>query len=205
MKLKPLLGLLFTAAFMTNYQSIKAQNISLGYEAGSGGSYIFENAQDKYLEFSPSFSMGANLKYTPKDAYFGLKLSLLYVSSRYKSNYPYWNQSKTGEITTITTSILLEHIKMDKKWNWGYNIGMGVTREDYFTQRLQTASNSVRNYMSVSMSGIGAYKLGDNSNLTLSPMLLWTDPINTFRVNDWQNGREDLSALIQLGYVYNFN
>jgi hypothetical protein len=59
--------------------------------------------------------------------------------------------------------------------------------------------------MSFSGGGILALQLGAKSSLNLSPSFLWTDPINTFRTDEWVRGREDISFLLQLGYTYRFN
>jgi hypothetical protein len=110
-----------------------------------------------------------------------------------------------GEVTTVTTSLLLEHLKENKKLNLGYNFGFGLTRENYRTDSFRLNSSDVRNYMSITLSGLMSYKVSERSSIRLTPSLLWTDPINSFQSDNWYNGREDISVLVQLGYTYKLN
>lgn len=181
---------------------LKAQSLSAGFEFGTGSSYMGENFESgNQIDFRASMTTGLNLKYTPHDSYFGLRLNVLYVSTLFYG-HGLWNSKYDGEISTVTTSILLEHLNEYKKINFGYNLGFGITRENYSSQELWNRRSEVRNFMSISIGGILSYSLSERSNLNLSPSLLWTDPVNTFRTNNWYSGGEDISALIQLGYTY---
>lgn len=181
---------------------LKAQSLSAGFEFGTGSSYMGENFESgNQIDYNASITTGLNLKYTPTDAYFGLRFNVLYVSTRFTGNGTR-NYTYSGEVSTLTTSILLEHLNQTKKLNFGYNCGMGITKEDYSTQQLWNGRSDTRNFMSISIGGILSYSLSENSSLNLTPSLLWTDPVNTFRPDHWYRGGEDISALIQLGYTY---
>ena len=203
MKLPIKLIALFCALFAMA-DIVHSQSLSMGFEAGTGISYIGENDPDKeFMQFDPSVAMGVNLKFTPKDSYFGLRLNIQHVNTHYNdnSNWPIWGDYY-GEISTTTSSLLLEHLNTNKKWNFGYNFGMGVTQETY--EKIGSASSSVNNsnFMSISGGGIVQFNLGEKSALYFSPSMLWTDPINTLYKNNWVSGREDIAFLFQLGYSY---
>jgi hypothetical protein len=205
MKLKNInIGILVGILYIS-FSSLNAQSISTGFQFGIGSSYIVENIESgSQFNYEPSFTTGFNFKYVPNEAYFGIKLNLLYVSTTYNGltfrNVPY-----NGEVSSITTSLLLEHLNETKKWNWGYNFGMGFTREDFITNSFFSNAPKRRNFMSISVAGILSYKISEQSSLTLTPTILWTDPINTFRFNNWYSGGEDASVLFQFGYTYTFN
>ncbi len=100
---------------------------------------------------------------------------------------------------------MLEHLNNTKRWNIGYNFGMGFTSEKYKVQGYEFEGYSYedkRGFMSISAAGILSYKAGERSNIRLSPMVLWTDPINTFKPNYWVPGGEDISFLVLLGFEY---
>lgn len=179
-----------------------AQSITTGFEAGVGSSYIVENYQSgSASDFYTSITTGVNFKLTPIDSYFGIRLNLLYVNTLFNTQY---NSTHfySGEVSTITTSLLLEHLNETKKFNLGYNFGLGVTREEFSTSRNLVSESDIRNYMSVTLSGILSYRITEKSFITLTPVVFWTDPINSFRTYNYYNAREDISALIQLGFTY---
>lgn len=182
-----------------------AQSLSAGFDFGGGASYIVEHLQnDSYTNYSGSITASANVKFTPKDSYFGLRLNLLSVNTLFESNIPFWGIYTHGEVSSTTTSILLEHLSETKKWNLGYHFGLGYTNENYHEIDGKTTSSDIRNFMSLTVGGILAYQVSERSSINLTPSVLWTDPINTLRSDNWQHGREDISAFIQLGYTYRF-
>lgn len=194
-KLISLLSIILFASINLN-----AQTLSCGFEIGSGLSYIIEDIQQgESTNFDPALAAGMHLKYTPEGAYFGLRLNVLHVSTTY-TNIGIRNVEYTGEVLSNTVSILLEHLQENKKFNMGYNFGMGLTEEKFGPTSFSQFDE--RSFMSISVSGILAYKVSEHSNITLTPTLLWTDPLNTFRTENWYTGREDGSAYVQLGYVY---
>lgn len=206
MKLKIITFVCCLFLLISSSNFLVAQSFSLGFEAGTGASYMGENASESnWYAFKPSMAMGVSLKYTPVDSYFGLRFNVLYVSTRFESKQEFSLGQYSGEISTVTTSLLLEHLNTDKRWNFGYNFGMGISRETYETSGWPSDYNYIQNFMSISGGGIVAYKMGDKSRLNLNPSFLWTDPVNTLRKDEWVRGREDISLLIQLGYTYKFN
>jgi hypothetical protein len=93
---------------------------------------------------------------------------------------------------------------MEKKWALGYFFGMGMTKENIVIYDPYEQFSEINNFMSISMGGILNYKISENSSLRLTPVALWTDPINTFRKENWYRGREDISLFMTLGYAYSF-
>tara|TARA_R110002050_G_scaffold20348_1_gene57614 strand:+ start:551 stop:1168 length:618 start_codon:yes stop_codon:yes gene_type:complete len=191
-----IIGLLLASSSLT------AQSLSTGIEMGAGASYIIEDHESgNQIDYGTSMTAGANFKFTPNESYFGIRVNLLYVSTLFTSK-TLIGQTNYGEVSTLTTSLLLEHLNQDKKLNLGYNFGMGYTREDYNTMKGIYSNLSIRNYMSLSVSGILSYQVSNKSSIYLTPTLLWTDPVNTFRPDNWYSGREDINVLVQLGYTY---
>lgn len=194
---------LFFVSFISFSLCSYAQNLAAGFDFGMGSSYIVEKAQDdNSLNMKASFASGFNMKFVPKDAYFGVKLNMLYVSTAFEVSDLIWGPTYTGEISTFTTSLMLEHLNNDKKFNIGYNFGLGYTKENYEDYNYRSNTNGIRNFMSVTVSGIVSLKLGERSSLNLTPLLLWTDPINSFRTDNWYSAGEDVSFLVMLGYTY---
>lgn len=203
----PLMSRFFILVMITycSFQ-VHAQSLSMGFEAGTGASYLGEHyGANSSMNFKPSLLMGMHLKYTPTDAYFGIRLHVMNVSTRFYGDGTSYDEGYTGEIATLTTSLMLEHINTEKKWRLGYNFGMGITRENYDGITWPGSYSYDRNFMSISGGGIVAFQMGNKSSLRLSPSFLWTDPINTLRKEEWVQGREDISMLIQLGYTYKLN
>ena len=193
-----LISLLFTTTI------IKAQIFSADFDFGAGSSYIVENIQSSdQFQYNPSFAMKGAITYTSLDSYFGIKLQLLHVSTTFDGTSGWYNYY--GEVNTFTTSLLLTHINNTKKWNFGYNFGLGYTLEDYQSNRYKEYQNDLRRYMSITASGIVSVKTGDRFNVKLTPTVLWTDPINSFRTENWYSAREDVSVLLLIGFEYRLN
>lgn len=200
MKLKLTL-LLITCVFTGQ---LFAQNFSVGFDFGAGSSYIGADIDgQEYLNFKAGVTSQVHFKYQPKDAYFGVRLNYQYVNTVFE-NANYWYNYGDGDITTSTTSLLLEHLNNEKKWNVGYHFGMGLTREVVQNYAYGDNRSYANNFMSMTVGGILNYSIGEVSGIRLTTTALWTDPINTFRPDNWETGREDISLLFSLGYVYSF-
>ncbi len=183
----------------------KAQNLEVGFGLGTGSAYIFENTDSGIdIDYSLPFSSYLDIKYSKPDSYFGLKLKFQYLNSAIEGrNWKSSNEPINGEVTSLTSMILLEHLKEDNKWNFGYNFGLGYTHQEFRQDLLNFSPVVDRNFMSVNFSGIISSKLNDKLALQLEPTLLWTDPVGSFRESDkWQIAGEDLSILMQIGLKY---
>ncbi len=182
---------------------VHSQSLSMGFEAGTGISYIGEaTAESAVHDFNPSMVVGTHIKFTPKDCYFGVRLNLMNVSTLYTTKKEATWYSGRGQINTLTTSLMLEHLNTGKKFSIGYYFGMGMTRENYINEDWYEGKRGVSNYMSVSGGGLITYGLGDKSRLMLTPSFFWTDPLNTFREAHWVQAGEDIAFIFQLGYSY---
>ncbi len=116
------------------------------------------------------------------------------------------NEPINGDVTSLTSLILLEHLKDNNKWNLGYNFGFGYTHQNFRQDLTNSSSGMEINFMSANISGIISSKLNNNLSLQLEPSLLWTDPVGSLRTSDkWQIAGEDLHLLIQLGFTYKIN
>ncbi|MGB0807009.1 MAG: hypothetical protein ACPGRC_09980 [Salibacteraceae bacterium] len=196
-------SVILTLLFLSLYISVYSQKLSVGFDFGAGASYLGEDIDNEnYINFKPGFTSVIHLKYQPKEAYFGLKFNYQYISTVYEANY--WNYPREGEITTSTTSLFLEHLNTEKKWALGYFFGMGLTREKIVTYDPYEKLSDVSNFMSIGFGGLLNHQINENSALKLTPLALWTDPINTFRPNNYYRGREDISLYMTLGYAYSF-
>lgn len=205
---KSVLTLLIGA--LTATIQLQSQTFTTGFEFGTGKSYIVEDTQAKdYLNYKMSATASISLKYQPVDAYFALRANFLYAHTNFEdsSNGGSWiyNDFIYGGVTSTTTSLLLEHLNTEKKWNFGYNFGMGYTVEDYESKTWREEINEQRRFMSITISGIVALNLGERSSLQFSPVIFWTDPLTSFNESEWRNAAEDVSILFQIGYMYRLN
>ena len=183
----------------------KSQNLEVGFGLGTGSAYMFENADNNIdIDYSLPFSSYLDLKYSKPDSYFGLKLKLQYLNSAIEGrNWKSSNEPIDGDVTSLTSMILLEHLKENSKWNFGYNFGFGYTHQEFRQDLINLSPVVDRNFMSVSFSGIISSKLNNKLALQLEPTLLWTDLVGSFRESDkWQIGGEDVSILMQIGIKY---
>ena len=186
----------------------KSQNLEVGFGLGSGSAYIFENADSNIdIDYSAPFSSYLDLKYSNTESYFGLKLKFQYLNSGIKGrNWKSSNERIDGDVTSLTSMILLEHLKEKNKWNFGYNFGFGYTHQEFRQDLINLSPVVDRNFMSINFSGIISSELYENLALQLEPTLFWTDPVASLRESDkWQIAGEDLSILMQIGIKYKIN
>ena len=186
----------------------KSQNLELGFGIGSGTTYLIENSDNGVnIDYSTPFSSYVDLKYSKPEKYFGAKLRFQYLNTGIKGTS--WKNDSyniDGEVTSLTTMILLEHLKSDGNWNFGYNFGLGYTNQTFRPDLTNSSDQILSNYMSFNFGGIISRNINENFLLRIEPSVLWTDPINSFRNSDkWQIAGEDISLLIQFGLVYRIN
>jgi len=182
----------------------KAQNVALGFAIGSGSAYYFENMdQGINVNFSSPIAMRFDIKYLPPNSYFDIKLRFQYLNSAISGQNWKTGNFMNGEVSTLTSLIILEHINNSKTLNFGYNFGLGYTKQN-FLENLEYPTNPVlRNFVSANFSGLLSTKINKKLSIHLEPSLFWTDLVNTFRgAKNWQVAGEDLSFLLQLGIEY---
>ena len=198
------ISLLIVALFLVSLEG-KSQHFDVGFGVGSGAAYLVEandNAVD--ISYTLPFSSYLDLKYTPAESYFGLKLRFQYLSAGIEGeNWKNFNQPIDRDVSSLTTMLMLEHLKEDSTWNIGYQFGVGYTRQS-FRQDLTDLSPVIESwYMSLAFSGLLSRKINDKFAVQLEPGLLWTDPVGSLRSSEqWQIAGEDLSVLVQLGVRY---
>ncbi|WP_417610942.1 hypothetical protein [Owenweeksia hongkongensis] len=182
----------------------KAQHFDVGFGLGTGASYIFENRDQSIdITYSAPFSSYASLKYTPQNSYFDLKLNFQYANSGIQGENWKTRKAIDGEVSSMTTSLMLEHLTGNQRWNFGYNFGFGYTTENYIENLEFRSQSEFRKYMSVTLSGVLAVNVSEKLSIQLIPVLFWSDPANSFRTsNHWYIAGEDLSFLAQIGFVY---
>jgi len=183
----------------------KSQTFEVGFGMGSGTTYLMENLDNGInIKYSVPFSSYIDLKYAAAGKYFGAKLRFQYLNTGIQGND--WKNpglAIDGEVTSLTTLILLEHLNSDQKWNFGYNFGFGFTNQQFRPDLINSSNAIESSFMSLSVSGILNKKINENFSFQIEPNLLWTDPVNSLRSNEkWQIAGEDISLLIQIGLVY---
>ena len=187
---------------------VKAQDLEVGFGMGTGAAYMYEHNDSSIdIDYSLPFSSYLDLKYSKPDSYFGLKLKFQYINAGIEGrNWKNSNEPIDGDVSSLTSMILLEHLKDGNKWNFGYNFGFGYTRQEFRRDLINLSPAVVSNFMSVNFSGIISSKLNENLTLQMEPTLFWTDPVGSLRDSDkWQIAGEDVSILMQVGIKYKIN
>ncbi|GHA51658.1 hypothetical protein GCM10007103_35160 [Salinimicrobium marinum] len=185
----------------------KSQNLELGFGIGTGTAYIIENSDSGInIDYSTPFSSYVDLKYSKSENYFGAKVRFQYLNSGIKgTNWKNNSFEIDGEVTSLTTFILLEHLESEN-WNFGYNFGFGYSNQILRPDSINSSNEIVSNYMSFHLGGILNKRINENFSFKVEPSVLWTDPVNSFRNSDkWQIAGEDISLLLQFGVIYRIN
>jgi hypothetical protein len=106
----------------------------------------------------------------------------------------------------LTTSLLLENEITKSKFSYGFNFGLGMTKETVQQQQYNSLDTKNTNYISATFGGHLSYKLSNNFDFQILPTLLWQDPFKTIGVltrNRKANfAGEDLSAVVNFGIRY---
>lgn len=202
---KSIFGLLVLTTIAAN-----AQTLEFGLSIGSGKTYIFEDT-DKSIEvdYYLPLSLVSDLKFTPGNSDWGIKLRLHYLESAVEGINlpPNPAESFEGYVSTLTTFLLLENEIIKGNSSYGFNFGLGFTDET-----LEIDVNDPWNYYknkfpTLALGGHFTFKMNDNFDFQLLPIILVQDP---YRMIDYLTGtvdptiaREDLSILINFGIRYN--
>lgn len=115
-----------------------AQKLDLSFSAGTGKAYIFESIDKSVnVSYGAPLSFLAETKFTPKNAFWGIKLRFQSVETSIKGeNWTEFSAPQfSGYISSKTTSLLLEK-EINKladtfgdKFSCGLNFGLGLTSE----------------------------------------------------------------------------
>ncbi|MGB0391175.1 MAG: hypothetical protein ACPGD5_06380 [Salibacteraceae bacterium] len=193
---------------------LKAQEWYVEYSMGTGLVNMFELYSDDYYEYQPFFIIGG-AKYHKPNSYWNYKANFQYIRSKietvprtiYKKpltqNREFYD-SLPGVLSHYSTMVLIEHLKNSKKWNFGYDFGIGLTLEELLRSKENKGQREWDYYLSVRVGFITSLKLGEKTRLFAQPMLFWTNPISTFRPENHQMANEDLSLLLSAGISYRF-
>ncbi|SFU45898.1 hypothetical protein SAMN05216480_10476 [Pustulibacterium marinum] len=185
-----------------------AQELSVEFGGGTGQAYVYEDADDGVdVSYAVPFSAYAAITYHKPEQYFGMSLRLQYMNAGIEGED--WQQGLStmkGDVTAFSTFVLLEHLKTNNTWNFGYHFGMGYTTEQLRKNLALQEGITTSRYMSLMGAGVVSYELSPSVSFRLAPTLLWTDPVNSLRDSSlWQLAGDDLSWLVQIGVAYHFN
>ncbi|ARN76666.1 hypothetical protein BST97_00855 [Nonlabens spongiae] len=186
-------------------QTMLAQNIEIGAGAGSGAFYLIEEIDDNSRAiYEGPASLYMDFKYNFNGVE-GVKLRMLHTSVMVEGQDYQSGLSLNGTVDAFSFLLLYERLRADKKFNVGYNFGLGHTIQN-FNRNTRSGANDVQDrFMSLNFTGIASLQLSDRLRLKGEAGFLWTDPINSLRGSDyWQTAGEDLSFLVQLGLSYSF-
>lgn len=188
---------------------INSQNLEAGLSTGSGAIYIIENSEKNInLNYGIPAIISADLKYTPENSFFGLKLRYQNINGRLEGEN--WQNLNTagltlsvinGTIENRTLMFLLERINEKSKLNFGYNFGVGQTNEkiNFDNKGIYKIENS---FMILNFGGLMKYTLNSKLSLNLESSFLWNDPINAINAENYKIGAEDINLLFQIGINY---
>ena len=178
----------------------RAQSSSINIQAGSGLPYFFESHDETVdIGYSSTVALQSGWCYQPQDFYFAWRLNFQFVNSRINGDNWETTMPVKGEISSLTTSLLLEKMTSNPKWNVGYAFGFGYTFENYI-EDLNLREGEQRNFLSVTAEPVISYRISEVTSLRFSPKLLWFDPIKSLGPKEnWYIGGEDLSLLFQVG------
>lgn len=188
--------------------TLTAQKLEVGFGTGSGKTFIVEDAgNNTNFNYNVPFSMFGEIAFVFEDSFFNLKLRGQYVYSGIKSYNNLGNDfvAQRDYVNSYTTYLLVEHLKSDKNWNFGYSTGFGLSRESSFVQLSQEGTYGIntQQFMNFLFSGMVSKRISNSLKLTIEPTIIWSDVVGTFG-RTWQARGEDINALLQVGMRYRF-
>jgi len=189
--------LLLFVIFCFSFFIAKSQHLDFQFGGGLGESYMVEQTTAGYnINFHHTSTMFGALRFTPDSSYFNLKLHFQYVNSRISHEYG------SGNVSSLTSFIIAEHLKTDKQFNLGYDIGGGYTVEDFYFIDYLRVDTEVRRFISFRIGLLASMRAGKKGRLSMEPSLFWTDIANSFNEPNWKTAGEDLSFLMNFSYSY---
>jgi len=195
-----LIGTLIVASLQVSAQSFEFE---LGI--GSGQPYLIEHIDRSIdIEHGISANFYSSLIYRNSDSYFDLNLTFLNVNSTVEGTDWINELPLDGQVSTFTSFLSLEHLNEKGLVDIGYSFGLGYTREILYLSKISDIY-SERNFTSLNISALVGKSFSDRIALNLRPMVIWTNPYNSFDSSDWSIASEDLSLLLNLGLSYRIN
>ena len=184
-----------------------AQKFDLGLSIGTGKSYLFESIDKSVdVKYGLPTSLLTELKFTPKDKNWGVKLRLHSIESTVIGQNWLDKTPLNGYINSFTTSILLENEIAKKKYSYGFNFGFGLTKETIQPQQYAPTNKTTNNYNTISVGGHITYKLNKELDFQILPTLFWQDPFKSIGVLTGSRkanlAGEDFTMLVNFGLRY---
>ncbi len=183
------------------------QKFDFGFSIGTGKSYLFESVDKSVnVKYSLPVSLMTEIKYTPNDHNWGLKLRLSSIESTVTGQNWVNNTSLNGYISSLTTSLLLENEIAKEKYSYGFNFGFGLTKETLQPQQYDPTTKMNTDYTSISVGGNVSFKLSKDFDFQILPVLFWQDPFKSIgvltRSRTSNLAGEDLTLLLNFGLRY---
>jgi hypothetical protein len=183
------------------------QKVDFSLSAGTGKTYVFESVDKSVnVNYSLPMSLMTEVMFMPKGKTWGLKVRLHHLQSSVTGEN--W-ENKTplnGYINSLTTSLLLENEVVKGHSSYGFNFGLGMTKETIQPQQYYLFDKSSSTYACITLGGHLSYSLSKDFDFKIQPALLWQDPFKTIGVltgNRKANfAGEDLSAVVNFGVRY---
>jgi hypothetical protein len=197
---KLLLVVLVSASLSAN-----AQRLTFGLSAGTGKSYIVETLSNVNVHYGLPLSLLVEAKYKPLGKKWGVKLRVHSIESKLTGRSWVDNYILDGYISSLTTSLLLENEIQKRKYSYGFNFGLGITKE--IIQRNQfVAITNTNVYNSISLGMHFTFKLNNDIDFQILPTILWQDPFKSIGVItnsvNANFAQEDVSMVVNFGLRY---
>jgi len=186
---------------------LKGQILDFSLSIGTGKTYIIEDWYNNVnVNYGLPLSLMTELKYSPLNSNWGIKLRLHNLQSTcIGENWVDGNQLD-GYVSSLTTSLLLEKVTYKNTFSFGFNFGIGWTRETIQPLQSIPSEKDISNYPTLIIGEHLTWKLNDNFDLQLLPALLLQDP---FKSIGYLTGKrnanfagEDLSFSFNIGIRY---
>lgn len=192
---------LFVAAYLSAFAIFSAQSLEFGIGAGTGSTYILENADAVNISYKAPVSVKTELKYTPANSNFGVSLRYQHTNTSV-SGQRWFDTAENFDAIVSDNSLflLLEYLKNSPaKWSFGGNVGLGFT-----SQNIDFSTTETREYRfpTLNISGVAQYKINEKWALKLEPGFQFADPFSALKIKSYNFAKEDIHFLALLGFSY---
>lgn len=200
---------LILSAFALCTVHTNAQNLDFAISVGTGKIYVVESLDKTVnVNYSLPMSLLAEIKYRPLHKNWGLKLRLQQIQSDITGENWVDKSPLNGYINSFSISLLLENEITRKKYSYGFNFGMGITKETIQAQKHDPNTLTDSGFPTVTAGGHLAFKLSNDLDFQIQPVLLCHDPFKSIKFllgsRDGNLAGEDISGLINFGIRYHF-